>query len=171
MATTTAPLTGRLTLDELSETVEFRQLTAKQSLFVATYVKNFLDHGVLDASFAAKTAYDTGSDEVTRITGYKTLANPKIILALNRFWGDSPEEAFLKLVEKALYSRKITPSRIAALKLYSDLKGWTAGALAGPVQAVETPESPAIPAGARAWVNKSGVVIGYRTADGLDVRL
>lgn len=140
MATATAPITGRLTLDELSQTVEFRQLTPKQALWVSTYVMNFLEHGTLDASFAVKTAYDTKSDDVTRITGCKLLANPKIILALNRFWGDSPEAAFLKLVEKALYSRKISVSRVRALELYSRLKGWTAGALADPVQAAETPE-------------------------------
>jgi hypothetical protein len=141
MATATQSLTGRLSLDQLSETVEFRQLTPKQQLWLATYTQCFIDTGVFDPVAASVTAYDCGSAEVARITGYKVLANSKIILALNRFFGDSPEEAFLKLVERALYSRKISPSRIAALKLYSDLKGWSAGALANPAQEAETPES------------------------------
>jgi hypothetical protein len=144
--------------------VEYRQLTPKQQLWLATYTQSFINTGVFDPVAASVTAYDCGSDEVARITGYKTLANPKIILALNRFFGDSPEAAFLKLVERALYSRKITPSRIRALELYSELKGWGAGALANPVQEAETPAAPAIPDGCDA-ILKDGKVIGYYTPD------
>jgi len=169
MATAAQTLTGRLTPNQLSETVEFRQLTPKQQLWLATYTQRFIDTGVFDPVAASVTAYDCGSAEVARVTGYKTLANAKVTLALNRFFGDSPETSFLKLVERALYSHKISPSRIAALKLYSDLKGWTAGALASPVQEAETPE-PVVPVGCRP-ILKDGVTVAYLKPDDTRVNL
>jgi hypothetical protein len=46
---------------------------------------------------------------------------------MNRFFGNSPEQSFLDQVERACYDKKLTVAQVDALKLYSNLKGWSSG--------------------------------------------
>lgn len=127
MAPATQSEAQRMSLDELTHTVEFAHLSPKMATFVRTYVQTFLDTGTFDPLLATKTGYDCKSDLSARTFGYQLLSNAKIILCLNRFFGSSPEEAFLRQVEKAIYSRKLTIAQVRALELQCKLNGWENG--------------------------------------------
>jgi hypothetical protein len=127
MAPATQYEAQRMSLDELTHTVEFAHLSPKMGTFVRIYLQNFLDTGTFDPLSATKTGYDCKSDSSARTFGYQLLSNPKIILCLNRFFGSSPEEAFLRQVEKAIYSRKLTIAQVRALELQCKLNGWENG--------------------------------------------
>jgi hypothetical protein len=114
-------------LDELAATIEFAHLSPKMANWVRAYVKNYIDSGKLDPTTATKAAYDCRSDETARTFGYQLIGNPKIILALNRFFGNSPEQAFLKEVERAIYNRKLTVAQVRALELLCRVNGWANG--------------------------------------------
>ena len=117
----------RMNAYELSQTVEFGHLSPKMATWVRTYVQSFLETGSFDPLAATKAAYTCHSDESARTFGYQLMAHPKIILALNRFFGATPEESFLKQVEKAIYSRRLTIAQVRALELMCRAKGWANG--------------------------------------------
>jgi hypothetical protein len=85
-----------LNLYELSGTVEFNHLSQKQGLWVLQYVQGFLDSGTFNSLKATQAVYECKNEETARILGYQLKANSKINAVLNRFFGDSPEQSFLK---------------------------------------------------------------------------
>jgi hypothetical protein len=98
----------RMSLYDLTQTPEFGKLSPKMATFLMRYVQDFISTGTFDPLAATKEAYPKcKSDETARIFGYQLLANPKIIAALDCFFGNSPERASLKVVtSKADQNRK-----------------------------------------------------------------
>lgn len=114
----------RLSLDQLKETPEYKKLTPKQQLFVATYVAGGLADGNYDAVLATRTAYPCRSEEVARIMSYAIMANIRIVAILNRHFGAEPIEEFLVLLDRAINNKKITIAQVNALKLKCDILGY-----------------------------------------------
>jgi hypothetical protein len=117
----------RMSLAELSQTVEFGHLSPKMAVWVRTYVQSFLDTGTFDPLVATQAAYECTTEASARTFGYQLLAHPKIILVLNRFFGTSQERASIRQVERAISNRRLSVAQIQALRLYSDLQGWSSG--------------------------------------------
>ena len=117
----------RMNAQELSQTVEFAHLSPKMAAWVLAYVQSFLDTGTFDPLSATKASYHCSNDESARTFGYQLMANAKILLTLNRFFGESPEQSFLKQVEKAIYSRRLTIAQVRALELLCRANGWANG--------------------------------------------
>jgi hypothetical protein len=113
----------RMDVYKLSQTQEFSHLSPKMARFVMAYVKTLTDTDTVDPLAAVKYAYNTKNDESARTLGYELLANPKVILVLNLFFGVTPSEAFLKQVERAIYNPNLSVAQIDALKLYCDAHG------------------------------------------------
>ena len=113
----------RLSLEQLKETPEYKRLTPKQQLFVATYVAGGLSDGNYDAVLATRTAYPCRSEEVARIMSYAIMANIRIIAVLNRHFGAEPIEEFLALLDRAINNKRITIAQVNALKLKCDILG------------------------------------------------
>ena len=124
MATINQEINQRLTLAELQDTMEYRHLSPKMGSWLSAYVQKFLDTGTFDPLCATQAAYKCNTPETARTFGYQLLANPKIILALNRFFGTTPEQAFLKSVEKAIYNRRLTNAQVRALELDCKVHGF-----------------------------------------------
>jgi hypothetical protein len=122
-----AKIEPRMNAMDLAQTVEFRHLSPKMAKWILTYVQRFLEAGVLDPIAATKASYVCKTDESTRTLGCQLLANPKIILVLNRFFGTTPEQAFLKQVQNAIYNRKLTIAQIRALELQCQVLGLANG--------------------------------------------
>lgn len=108
----------RMPFVELYKTEEFQRLTKKQQAFIKAYCVDY------DAVRAVRAAYACKSDEVARIMSYPLLMNINIISVLNRHFGTDPIEDFLKTLDRAIRNKHLTIAQIAALKLYSDVKGW-----------------------------------------------
>jgi hypothetical protein len=123
---------------DLAQTIEFSHLSARQAVWALTYVQNFLDTGTCDSFLATKAAYKCASDETSRIFGYQVQANPKIRLVLNRFFGDSPEQAVLKTERERLITivrkqlKAAVPGSIAAEKFSAQLERLQLGIKLGP---------------------------------------
>lgn len=181
----TAP---RMTVLELSRTSAFSHLSPKQATWIMFYCQGYLDTGSFDPVAATKAAYNCANNESARTFAYQLMSHPKILICLNRFFGETPEQSFLDQVEQACFNKKLTVAQVEALKLYSNLKGWDRGfsrnhrvinnsadqpetdspiVEAGTFDAtkIETPAS-RVPGGATPLVDAQGIVRGYRTADG-----
>jgi hypothetical protein len=113
----------RMSAYALAQTQEFSHLSPKMARFVLAYVQTLIDTDTADPLAAVKAAYSCGSEESARTLGYELLANPKVILVLNIFFGVTPSEAFLKQVERAIYNPNLRVAQIDALKLYCDAHG------------------------------------------------
>ncbi len=183
MATPTKP-EARMTIEEFARTIEAAPLTPKMRKFVLAYVRGFIDAGKFDALAAAKVAYVCKSDQTARCIGYQLLANPKIVLAVNQFFGLSQKEGFLRRLERAIYDKDITIAQVRALELTAQANGWTTGLprhqdlrvkppKSGAKNSKVTPADPLarVPEGATPLVDKAGVLRGYRTAEGQYVPL
>jgi hypothetical protein len=115
----------RMSLSDLSRTPEFNQLSLKMEKFVAIYLQSLISTGTADVLAAVKGArYNCKSDQNARILGFQLLANPKIVLVLNRFFGVTPTEAFRKQVQKAISNKKLSVAQVRALELYSNINGF-----------------------------------------------
>ncbi len=174
-----------MTPEEFVLTFEYRHLTPKMQEWISTYLQGFLDTGKFDVLAATKAAYVCKNDESTRVLGYQITGNPKIILALNRFFGVTQKDLFLKQLERAIYDKKITLAQIRALELAAHANGWTTGlprhqdlrvkppAKSRAKSPKVTPADPLarVPEGATPLMDKAGVLRGYKTASGVYVQL
>lgn len=113
---------ARMSVDELTKTREFQFLTAKQKLFIETYLQCGLDTGTYDPVTAVRTAFNCKSYEVARVMSYRLMANISIILVLNLYFGSSPDEAFCAILERAIRKGGITPAQASILNLYAEMR-------------------------------------------------
>jgi hypothetical protein len=113
----------RMSLYDLARTREFDSLSLKMQKFVLIYLRSLTPTGAADPLAAVKASYNCKSDQTARVLGFQLLGNPKIVLTLNRFFGVSPDAAFLAQVQKAIFNRKLTTAQINALELYSRIHG------------------------------------------------
>jgi hypothetical protein len=114
----------RMPLIELEKTQEYQRLTPKQQLFVATYCEGGLATGVYDPIAATRTAYECKSVEVARIMSYSLMQNIRIVAVLNRHFGTEPIEAFVVMLDRAIYNKKLTVAQVQALRLKADILGY-----------------------------------------------
>jgi hypothetical protein len=85
-----------MTLSELEQTPEFRELkSVKQRFFLQTYVQSLID-GIVDPVLATQSAYQTDGENA-RTFAYQLLRNKKIQATLRVFWnfGKSKRGIFL----------------------------------------------------------------------------
>jgi len=116
-------MSEKLTLEELTKTREFQQLTEKQRLFVATYVESGINDNKYDAVGAAMTAYGAKNRNVARIMSYSLLQNIRIIQVLNLHFNTTPTEAFLTQIERAIHNKRLTPQQVSAMWLKCQVLG------------------------------------------------
>lgn len=116
----------KLTLDEVMETPEYRALTPKQQLFVATYVEGGLATGTYDRLDATRKAYVCKDEESVRVMSYAMMGNIRVIEALNRHFNTEPIEEFLQEVSRAIHNRRLSTAQVQALKIKADLLGYAA---------------------------------------------
>ena len=114
----------RMSMEELRTTREYAHLTERQKMFIETYCSAGLVDGHYDAVVATLLAYRCKDEEVARIMSYSLMANIRIIAALNRHFGETPVESFLKQLERAISNKKLTIAQLQALRLYSDVMGF-----------------------------------------------
>lgn len=122
-AETTETRSIGLGLDELTERPEWKLLTAKQRLFVSSYLSSGMETGTYDPEFAARSAYDTSTN--ARILGYELLANPKIQAVVDLHFGPASREMFLNRLQRRIESGDLTVAQIEGIKILCAARGWT----------------------------------------------
>jgi hypothetical protein len=168
MATATQNFTEHLSLAELMETPEYREIAAaRQRLFVSTVAGHFITTGILDPTFAAGAVYDT---ENARVFAYGLMGTRKIRAALDRFFGRSERESFLNQLQKRIEAGNMSIADWKSARLLCALRGWTTPRLVSEDAAEsETPEA-VVPEGCRP-IFKDGITVAYLTPDGERVSL
>ena len=117
----------RMSMEELRTTREYARLTERQKMFIETYCSAGLVDGHYDAVVATLLAYRCKDEEVARIMSYSLMANIRIVAVLNRHFGETPVESFLKTLERAISNKKLTIAQLQALRLYCDVMGFASG--------------------------------------------
>jgi hypothetical protein len=103
-----------ITTNEFHVSKEFLALTEKQRIWIDSFIES------QDAELATRTAYKSGSDVYMKLFTYRIEANPRIVAALNLFYGRSPREAFLQELQQDIRrSPKGSIARIQAQNLYA----------------------------------------------------
>jgi hypothetical protein len=161
--TTATPTQGAITRKEFHASKEFLALTDKQRVWVDAFVDS------QDAGQATRTAYGDQTDSAYRaMLTRKVETSPRVLAALDLFYGRSPKEKFLRDLQLDIKRAKGV-AKIEARRLFAKI----AGLDGSPDSAVPVPPvlRSRVPAGATALADENGVVRGYRTADGEYVRL
>lgn len=118
-------MSDRLTLEQLRETDEFKNLTEKQRFFVETYVAGGLDNGHYDPITATRNAYPAcKNEEVARVMSYSLLQTPKIVAVLNMHFARTPNEAFLVTLDRAIRNKRLSIAQFKAMELKARLMGF-----------------------------------------------
>jgi hypothetical protein len=122
----TNQLAPRMLLAEIATHAEWQVLTAKQRMFLSSYIQSGIDTGVYDAQFAVQSAYNT-SDKNAVILSYELLANRKVRRVLDLHFGrtetDSLQADLVKAISKSLRKDPTAPlseTLRAAIKLYEN---------------------------------------------------
>jgi hypothetical protein len=106
---------GAITRAEFSTSREFLALTDKQRVWVDLFIES------QDMSRATRTAYGTVNGAYEAMLTRKIETSPRVIAALNLFYGRSPKEAFLSELERTI-QRETGPAKVAAMQLMARLK-------------------------------------------------
>src|ERR1700680_3246574 len=160
----------------LESSPQWRALTDSQRIWVT----QFLATG--NALSATRAGYKTKSEANNRVLSYELAKNKSIVAALDVATGKiipvkSEREILIETVRKQL--RAAEKGSIAASKFTAQLERLQLGGKSDEVES-DTGEAPKtsasdstsrVPAGATALADISGVVRGYRTADGQYVQL
>ncbi len=116
-------------LAEMATHAEWQVLTAKQRMFLSSYIQSGIDTGVYDAPFAVQSAYNT-SDKNAVILSYELLANRKVRRVLDLHFGrtetDSLQADLVKAISKSLRKDPTAPlseTLRTAIKLYEKKSG------------------------------------------------
>jgi hypothetical protein len=187
MATMTQPAVQipdgqRMSVAELSRTLEFARLTMKQAAWVRHYVQNYLDTGIFDPTAATEAAYSVSSKENARTFSYQILANPKVALVLNRFRGVPTKlEQIANLLVTIDRSKDSPCARYDAQRLLAQLTGLLAPSPESskpkadktqPAPVASEPDSKSrVPDGATPLKDSDGIIKGYKTPNGSYVQL
>jgi hypothetical protein len=145
-------------------------LTPQQRLWVVEVLANGGDRIA-----ATRVAYHCRTAKTAQILSYEVRKHPTIVAALEAYRG-VPRAEFLAELRRTIRSAVDgSVAQVKAQALYARLafgvEGETDGRPASNSEESAAAPDRKVPAGARAWVNKDGVVIGYRDADGKDVQL
>jgi hypothetical protein len=103
--------TGVMSLAEFQATREFLALTAKQRDWFTAYVETG------DARLATERAYES---KAPNLLTFQVQANARIVAALNRFFGVSPRDAFLKELSRTI-QKESGMAKVHAQRLYAKL--------------------------------------------------
>lgn len=121
----TKKIPPRMSLAELETRPEWQVLTAKQILFLKSYIQSGLDTGNYDAVFAVKSAYDAAKN--AEILSYELLANPKIRRVVDIHFGrtemDSVRADLLRAIKKSLRKTGLSDATVTAIKFYENHGG------------------------------------------------
>ena len=167
----------------LASSAEFRHLTRQQKLWLVGYLTNGSD-----SLAATRRAYPGATPKSQAVMASQILHAPGIVDALE-VWKWRSANARTQLLSQAEYQlAHCDPGSVSAQRLLSQIERLTIGIPHGrralededldaevhetPAPAENVAATPQIPEGATAWYDKTtGVMIGYRSADGRDVQL
>lgn len=110
------------TLQELSETSEFHNLTDKQKMFVSTFISNGYNK-----IHAIRTAYQCKNDLSAKVMSYSVMNTFAVTMVLAIHFGDEPVDTFLKHIARSIRKGRIKPEQLALYKLYAEVSGWRHG--------------------------------------------
>jgi hypothetical protein len=156
-----------ITMGELRESREFKALTDKQKIWLTTYLETS------DMKLATSKSYgDKTAPEYRSMLAAKILSSPRIKAALDLVYARSPRERFLRDLESDCRRLKGT-ARVEAQKLFARISGFDPQPAGADDVETETCPDPRVPADAlEVWCDRvTGVVIGFRSADGTAVKL
>jgi hypothetical protein len=111
----TATESAAVTQKEFHDSAEYRSLTQKQMRWIDT----LLESG--DPTRATCFVYAVENGPYASMLTGKLQSSPRIIAALNLFYGRSPKECFLLDLERTIASES-GPAKVAAMRMYSRLK-------------------------------------------------
>jgi hypothetical protein len=114
----------RVSLIKIQNTPEYGRLTGKQKLWVSTYIAGGEKDGNYDPVYATKVAYECKSKETARVMSYSLVQNIRIAEILNMHFNKSPNEEFLRDLDRAVKNKHLTPSQLGALRIKAELFGY-----------------------------------------------
>jgi hypothetical protein len=109
---------SRIPIEKLKELPEFALLPENQQKFLEAYLANNYDAkaAVLASYPNAKTA------ESVRVMGSRILHSPGVTMLLSLHYGDSPEDAFCRMVATAVLRGRLSKEQLEAMKLIADVR-------------------------------------------------
>ena len=165
MATTTQSSTMAKT--DFVKSVQYLALTEGQRKWVDIFIETS------NANLSTRQAYNATDDAYIAMFTRKIETSPRIIAALDLFFARTPRERFLRDLQNDI-AHSTGVAKIEARRLYAKITG---------IDGLPTDETEALAATVIAdarvpadhlevWSDKkTGVVIGYRAADGTAVKL
>lgn len=161
---------GLMPLDQWKRSPEFRACTDKQQRWLLAVIET-------DGDYTAATlaAYGSKNARQAQIFSYAVRDVARVKAALDIYLGKMPLDVLLDDVNRNL--RRAEKGSVAASRLLAQKERLLGLA---PVRDDDEPEAPEAPAPAdpripddalKVWVDRNNVVIGFRDANGQDVRL
>jgi hypothetical protein len=160
-----------MTWERLEASAQWTALTVKQKIWFVVFM------GTGDALVATRAAFDCKSERNMKIMSYEARRHPALRSAIGFYCGRSERELFLEELQRTI-SRESGIAKTKSQALYARLAfgveslevsaGTSTTAADVPCKAKSDAR---VPAGATALADKSGVIRGYRTAEGKHVQL
>ncbi|SRR5258708_5793672 len=110
----------KLTIEQLKETTEYRDLTDKQKKFVEEYVSN--GGNKLKATLAA---YNCKSERIAQIFSHTVMGMRGVIFALGAYYNEDEEGKFANLLQSAILKGNLSDADVRAWTLLADVKGFS----------------------------------------------
>jgi len=123
-----------LTLEELKETMEWIRLSPKQRELVTLYIQN--DYS---KAGAVKTLYKCSTPQSFCTTINRVFGNAEVKAALSTYFKQSELDKFKEEVRQVLRGKRISPTRVAALRVLAKAHNVNLAAM-GELEAAATEE-------------------------------
>ena len=107
-------------IKQLAELPEYSLLNERQQRFLAEYLANGYD-----ARAAVKASYpNVRTRESARVMAIRILQSPAMVMLLSLHYGDSPQEAFCRMLGRMVARGKISREQLEAIKLLAEIRGF-----------------------------------------------
>jgi hypothetical protein len=115
MAAATAIQNEPMSKDDFQKSKEYLALTSRQRTWLTALMETN------DIAQATRTAYGTKNDAYEAMLTRKIESSPRVIAALNLFYGRSERDAFLSELDRTIQREK-GPAKVAAMQLKARLQ-------------------------------------------------
>lgn len=109
----------KLTLEQLRQFREYRDLTNRQKLFMEAYITNGEDR--VKATLAS---YRCKNEEVAKSFSHRVIAMRGIVACMVLYYNDEQDDHFAATLLAMIKTGKITTEQVRAAQLYADVKGY-----------------------------------------------